>query len=655
MPAQKLLMREVYDGHGGICIHGKDDKEVSTAHIDVQPAEAPNLVPDVGELVVLPLPLRSKSHVWEKHGLYPNWGLTDYGNAWSRCLDREAATELLATALAEHDTQTAREIFNTCFMPHGDQRIGLYVILAACGVDVSAEPAFQYHVTGETTPLARYLMIVTDNSDGWLQRQFPFNATTAATTPDAWPRTMLLRVTGPMSTSENMVLRLTYRSFEMATPAGDFLHQLAKLRDLKTRWSAPANLLTPLCRKTDLRESLAYVIAHRHTAAGRSLLVAMQAHDAHSPAHWRAIADTWGVLGQDGDYRARYEQAWCLNRAGDRTAARAKFLTLYEEALTSGFLPPLDDRFRRTLEEEDPTKDAWAPLMRGTAARLVKDNNRLGALALARQVSDLNDPLLANNLLDITMTGEMKKEETIIVDFAAIEYLETTGQMARAEGLLRGLQEIYPNAPALWRMAANLADKREQRAEAIACLEKALDLEYAHLPEVIGLQQWRKDYGRLLTYYLDQARALHDAGKPASDDLAVRTVRAVDRWRAHDPEIGLSLHTAAAALAILGKRDLAWDYYTTFYATSTESSGLTAVARSLANEESRDLAERAFAAVCAAEPADGQLAWDRAQNLRQAGRVAEADALLRKLADDKAVSASLRDRVRWQLGERGGR
>ena len=45
--------------------------------------------------------------------------------------------------------------------------------------------------------------------------------------------------------------------------------------------------------------------------------------------------------------------------------------------------------------------------------------------------------------------------------------------------------------PALWRLAAELAGRREQKARELECLERALDAEYRNLPEVINLEQVR--------------------------------------------------------------------------------------------------------------------------------------------------------------------
>ena len=46
-----------------------------------------------------------------------------------------------------------------------------------------------------------------------------------------------------------------------------------------------------------------------------------------------------------------------------------------------------------------------------------------------------------------------------------------------------------------------------------------------------------------------------------------------------------------------------------------------------------ELAGRAFAAAFEAEPTNAQLLWDRAVNLRQAGKRVEARKLFRRLAD----------------------
>src|SRR5206468_3352138 len=95
-------------------------------------------------------------------------------------------------------------------------------------------------------------------------------------------------------------------------------------------------------------------------------------------------------------------------------------------------------------------------------------------------------------------------------------------------------------------------------------LERALDLEYQQLPEVINLEPLRSDYGRLLNHYQSLANAVIALKVSAPPDLLARTVRAADRWRALDREnSNAPCDQAAHILKQLGGRDLAWEYLTT--------------------------------------------------------------------------------------------
>src|SRR5262249_56346867 len=85
---------------------------------------------------------------------------------------------------------------------------------------------------------------------------------------------------------------------------------------------------------------------------------------------------------------------------------------------------------------------------------------------------------------------------------------------------------------ALWRLAGKLAGRRDRTARALECLEKALELEYAQLPEVIDLQAVRRDYGALLGHYQSLADAMVTLKVRPPADFLARAVRAADRWRA---------------------------------------------------------------------------------------------------------------------------
>jgi len=102
----------------------------------------------------------------------------------------------------------------------------------------------------------------------------------------------------------------------------------------------------------------------------------------------------------------------------------------------------------------------------------------------------------------------------------------------------------------------------------------------------------------------------------------------------------------AAADPAGGARELAWEYQT----TGRQPDTWIGLARTLSREGDLDMAERAYAVAAAADPDNAQLLWDRAQNLRQAGRAEQATDLFRALAGrDWPNAPGVRTRAQWQL------
>jgi Flp pilus assembly protein TadD len=105
-------------------------------------------------------------------------------------------------------------------------------------------------------------------------------------------------------------------------------------------------------------------------------------------------------------------------------------------------------------------------------------------------------------------------------------------------------------------------------------------------------------------------------------------------------------------LQSLGERELAWDYLTTPIALRPgEADPWSGLAQELKRTGELALADRALRAACEAEPTNAQLLWERAQNLRQSGRLKQARALYRRLAegDWQRRFRGLQDQARWQL------
>ncbi|HYT90962.1 MAG TPA: hypothetical protein VEL76_19785, partial [Gemmataceae bacterium] len=333
-------------------------------------------------------------------------------------------------------------------------------------------------------------------------------------------------------------------------------------------------------------------------------------------------------------YAARYEQARSLWRAGKRHEARTQFTQLYTDTLKEGVLPVIDSDFRSALVGADA--DHWGELLRGTAATLIKDKRRPAVLALAWQCWQLDDQPLANHLLTIALDGIGEEKERLTMRLGGLQFLWQTSQLPQADQLLQTVLSDGKSGkePALWRLAAALAEKRDQPARSLECLERALDLEYGKLPEVVDLRSVRQDYGKLLGHYQSLADAMVTLKVQPPRDFLTKAVRVADRWRALDRETSAACETVARILQRLGERDLGWEYLTTPVALRpNEAAPWARLAQTLHHKGDLELADRAYLAAYEAEPTNAQALWDRAQNLRQAGRTVEAAQLFRQIAE----------------------
>jgi tetratricopeptide (TPR) repeat protein len=353
---------------------------------------------------------------------------------------------------------------------------------------------------------------------------------------------------------------------------------------------------------------------------------------------WRAVAGGWAVVAEKSGlrYPALYEQARCLGNAGLTEAAQAKYQSLFQLALKEGVLPPLDSSFRSVLE--GGKEDIWAKLMRETAALCARKKSRPVIVTLAWQCYQLGDIAMSDTLLDQALNN-VPADERGYTEIAAVQFLNSTGRYDRADREVKKLLEDpeLAKSAGLWRLASQTADNRRDSMRAIECLERALDIEYARLPEVFDVQPIRNDYGRLLSHYEWLADAAASLKVAPPKDLLLRVVKAADRWRQLDPEATEVPNRAAAILRKAGgpnAQNLAWEYVTTPLALKPNESGpWVSIAASVRQEGDWRLADHCYELAFAAEPTNAQLLWDRAQLLRQQGQEADARKLMRQLAD----------------------
>ncbi len=618
MPANKLLYRQAFGADGTITATDGDGKELSIVKATLGDGREPDLRADTKELVVLPLPYRDSDTVRKALGVQRK-PLNE--------LTFDEARALLAAEFAAGNGSGALNVCRQALFGRDQKQLGLYVLLAACGVNLDAGnvDVLDEHLH---EPLAQYLALY---SSPVLRR----HASQWAVGSGQW--------------------------------RDGFLQHLAVTHALFQRWGNGKALgATEEKRREERGRALEYVRRNKGTAFGWGLLCLMKDRADEDEANKKDVRDTHRALAEawplfEGvpalGYAARYEHARSLWKSGQGAEGRRRFRALYEETLKGNELPPIDGDFRLALLGEGREADEWGELMRQTARRLIDGKRRPAVLSLAAQCRAVGDEALAGTLLGPALDGIKDDKERRGMTLAAVEFLMETGQFAEADRLLRALLDDPELAKRgeLWRLAASLAERRDQPAREFECLERALDAEYRDLPEVINLQAVRDDYARLLGHYQDLANALERLKVAPPADLVARVVRTADRWRALDPDADRACEAAGRALRTLGERELVWDYLTTPVGRRPNESGpWVALAGTLSRGGELDLADRAYAAAFEAEPTDAQILWDRAHNLRQAGKSAEAQKLYRQLAegDWQPRFNWVRTQAKWQLEKR---
>ncbi|HYT92315.1 MAG TPA: VIT domain-containing protein, partial [Gemmataceae bacterium] len=149
MPKGETLYREQCASDGSLRVLDAKGKELLTRKGTLAPAQAPNLNPETKDLVVLPLPYRTREHVRR------TLKIEKQRNQELRFAD---ALHLLAADLGQNNAGEALALFRQALHSRDQRQLGLYVLLAACGVNLDAQNA---DVLAEhlDAPVAQYLAL----------------------------------------------------------------------------------------------------------------------------------------------------------------------------------------------------------------------------------------------------------------------------------------------------------------------------------------------------------------------------------------------------------------------------------------------------------------------------------------------------------------
>jgi tetratricopeptide (TPR) repeat protein len=572
MPSAKVLVRQTYGSDGQVKLLDGEGRELASAKLAVGAARPVSLKPDLKDLVVLPLPYRSREHVLQKTAK----ALVDFGRL--DMLSEDAALALLAADFASGNNDMTR-LISQRYLTHGDQRPGFTVLLSAVAPLRESAGALLARVKGVKAGVV---------GSGFVRRLSAFH-----------------EVIQPW---------LDGRADEVGKAACQRL--LDFVRDSTTP------VLTWAVTDALLRNTTRPVAAF----GGRAALHRRVLEEAA-----RGMANVPELA-----YAVRYELARNLLDGGDHAKAQGLFRELYAQTRKKGVLPAIDRSFRLALEGSDRERDQWGPLIEETAAPLLKQERYATVLALAWQCQQVGDPALADRLIDqIRERIQPAPGRFPDTALAVLAYLWQQHRIEEAAQLLQPLlaDKAFAQHPSLWRLAAQVAARRKQTAQSFAHFARALDLDFRQLPEVIDVAAVRRDYGALLAHYESTANALATLQQEPSADFLKQVIRTADRWRTLDTDGAAACQSAARILKTLGAGDLAWDYLTTPLAEKGGDAGQWVnLAQSLQNQGDLGLAQRAYSAAFAADPSNAQLLWDQVQCLQQTGKAAEARSLLRRLA-----------------------
>jgi ferric-dicitrate binding protein FerR (iron transport regulator)/tetratricopeptide (TPR) repeat protein len=617
MPAKTILLHETYDA-GVVKLHDTvKGKVLGEVKLALAKAAAPNLKPDTSDLVVLRLPYRTWEHVRQTHNIA----------AWAEYakFNSEVGLELMAACLQQRSWD-ALAIFAESFHAKGDRRIGFYTLLASAGLHV------QKQYNGKMT-----LDVAAEHPNSALAKYLAHHNKLLQTGGYAEIGDLdglNVETIRELSFDERALAEVKRRE-----ASGQFIPRLAEFRDLWHRWYSGKARESGNSDKGKAERSLIldYLQDCSSPAFAWVLLDTIQRYGYIDAEFQKDLAKVYlkssGVAGLA--YAARYEHARSLYLAGNNAEAQKRFRELYEQTLKEGILPPIDSNFRAAFKVNPEDQEPFTDLMRKTASWLAGQKRPHAILLLAWQMWQLGDQPLADELFGSVFAGASEKDRQGLT-LAGIEYLSQTGQYARADALLQTLlkDEKLAERASLWQLASVLAGRRGQLARSVTCLEKALDIEYRHLPAVINLQAIRNDYSSLLSHYQQMAVALTLLEKEPPRDFVAKVIRAADRWRSLDSDSTAPCHAAARILQNLGAREIAWDYLLTPIGMKpNEAAPWQNLAQMLRSEGDFDLADRAYQNAFEAEPTNAQILWDRAQNLQQTGKVEQARELYRQLAD----------------------
>ncbi len=617
--SEKVLWRETYDADGTVARLDGNGKERFSRRIVTEPCEAPELTPDPS-LVVLPMPWRTREQVFASRGL------TDDGarKGWSD----EDALAVLAAETATRDESILSTI-GWHFFAKGDRRPGFYTLLLASGVDWEAPPdAEPNDVRRLFTPqestaqelIVEYAAAVKDvdplAGTGLMGGMGSMMDSGEDVKPEV-PSDARRKYIGPLKSSEN-----------------GFLRRLAELHDLWISWQAVAAKKTTAQGLTGVeRETVRLVKQDARSPVVMSALAAV--HQNASQESLVRIGDELNALFQEQGpamFSWRLLHAEAVAQTGETARGRQLFTTLVDDMVAAGAVPLISRQMKQTFFPDHET--AWQGVVDRVTDEALTKLPAMAGLPIALRLYQLDATDEAERIF-AKATASISPDDPGPGTLACLAYLWQTSQRHRADRMLAGLlaDDRYKDRPILWRLASEFAQRQNLPRRAAQCLDRALEIEFARLPDEIDPSAIESDYAKLLTLFeWAAADGLRSDPQSQAGEIS-QIVAAADRWRTVDPQSPDVYRLAGLALARCGALDLAWDYVVSPLTNEETSIDWIQEGDEYRQKGQSELAGRAYGLATVADPANGELCWKRALALAEAGRHAESRELLEDLAN----------------------
>jgi hypothetical protein len=626
MPDKKVLLTIDFATDGSISWTSGEGEKQKTGRKDFKLTEvaAPELRPEVDELAVVLMPLRTVDHLLAASSLqFANGEITWTRNTgWSE----EDATAAIASACLVGDTELATRIMSywSYDAKREDWQAAFYKfipLLARSNIrwddlvrqELKRKLALDWNPLEQhgDAPVNRYLAALANE-----QRKVKGHGTL----PDLKQTTygLLAAFTEFYGLNRRIEQRMIARDERPSDEAlvDDAIRFVKQFRSPRLAWSI-ASRLPSACNTQEQFGKLA--------------------------GAFERFADVPAL-----QYATRYERAAHLELAGRKHEAQEAFTSLYQETFDRGFLPPVDRRMMGAFGADDPfgQNDAWRELVRPCADKLTARKAYSSLIRLAVQCRQLERTQLADELVAEAVraaksqlsSGKLKKTGAARIRtlLAGLAYYRLSEQADAADAIAGELlaDRVAGQVPKLWFIGAQISERRGRLMEAASRHQEALDLALENSGDKVNLKNLRTVYSSLMDRYEQLARALADPQAEPPMHVIADLVRAADRWRSLENDVTEPCRRAASILKTLGAEQLAWDYATSAVAgRGTESATWVSLANWLASNDSPKLAERAFRTAFEVEPTNADILWQQAQMLESSDELDRALKLYQQIAE----------------------